>query len=209
MNSYGEKKVIFTIGHSTHPLNEFIDLLRRNQITAVADVRSVPYSQFQPQFNREKIKEELKKSGIEYVFLGEELGARSKDLSNYENGKVQYRRLAQTELFRRGIERLKTGMSKHRIVVMCTEKEPLECHRTLLVARELDAEGVPVAHIHANGSTETHAEAMDRLLKTVNSSNEDMFHSRADRIARALARQEEHVAYVLEESTGNKLRETS
>jgi uncharacterized protein (DUF488 family) len=187
---------IFTIGHSTHPIDVFIDLLRQNQIAAVADVRSAPYSQFQPQFNRESLKSELQKHGIAYVYLGAELGARSKDPNCYIDGKVQYRRLAQTQLFRKGLERLKTGHEKFRIAVMCTEKEPLECHRTLLVARELRAMGIPVKHIHADGHLESHEDAMERLIQTLRISDQDMFKNHSELLEDAYAKQEERVAYV-------------
>lgn len=187
---------IFTIGHSTHSLDRFIALLKQHGVTAVADVRSAPYSRFNPQFNKAELERSLKAEGIRYVFLGRELGARSDDPACYDKGRVQYARLARTEAFRQGIERLKHGAAEHRIACMCAEKEPLECHRTLLVARALDAEGIEVAHIHADGRLETHTAAMDRLLDLTGLPRDDLFRSRADLVAEALARQEEQVAYV-------------
>lgn len=187
---------VLTIGHSTHPLDRFIALLKQHGVTAVADVRSAPYSRFNPQFNRAELERNLKAVGIRYVFLGRELGARSDDPSCYDKGRVQYARLARTATFREGFERLRRGAADHRIVCMCAEKEPLECHRTLLVARALDAEGIEVAHIHADGRLEPHAAAMDRLLDLTGLPREDLFRSRADLVAEALARQEEAVAYV-------------
>lgn len=187
---------ILTIGHSTHPVETFINMLRRHRVTAVADVRSVPYSQFQSHFNREPLKKALKQEGIDYVFLGEELGARSKDPNCYVNGKVQYRLLAKTALFRRGLERLHSGRQQWRIALMCSEREPLECHRTLLVARELDAEGVDVAHIHADGHLESHLDAQARLVKMLKLSEQDLFRSPAQILDDAYARQEDRVAYV-------------
>jgi hypothetical protein len=109
---------------------------------------------------------------------------------------VQYARLARTEAFRQGIERLRKGAAGHRIACLCAEREPLECHRTLLVARALAEEGTEVAHIHADGHLEPHAAAMDRLLDLTGLPRDDLFRSRADLIAEALARQEEQVAYV-------------
>ncbi|WP_439577209.1 DUF488 domain-containing protein [Elioraea sp.] len=187
---------ILTIGHSTHPLTRFIALLKQHGVTAVADVRSAPYSRFNPQFNKAELERSLKAEGIRYVFLGRELGARSDDPACYEKGRVQYARLARTEAFRQGIERLRHGATEHRIACMCAEKEPLECHRTLLVARALDAERIEVAHIHADGRLESHAAAMDRLLDLTGLPRDDFFRSRAELVAEALARQEEQVAYV-------------
>lgn len=187
---------ILTIGHSTHKLERFIALLQQHGVTAVADVRSAPFSRFNPQFNKTELERSLKASGIRYVFLGRELGARSDDPSCYEKGRVQYARLARTEAFRQGIERLRKGAAGHRIACLCAEREPLECHRTLLVARALAEEGTEVAHIHADGHLEPHAAAMDRLLDLTGLPRDDLFRSRADLIAEALARQEEQVAYV-------------
>jgi uncharacterized protein (DUF488 family) len=187
---------ILTIGHSTHTLEHFIALLKQHGVTAVADVRSAPYSRFNPHFNKAELERSLKAEGIRYVFLGRELGARSDDPSCYEKGRVQYARLARTEAFRQGIERLLRGAAEHRIACMCAEREPLECHRTLLVARALVDEGAEVAHIHADGRLEPHAAAMDRLLDLTGLPREDLFRSRADLVAEALARQEEKVAYV-------------
>lgn len=187
---------ILTIGHSTHTLERFIALLKQHGVTAVADVRSAPYSRLNPQFNKADLERSLQAQGIRYVFLGRELGARSDDPACYQKGRVQYARLARTEAFRQGIERLRRGAAKHRIACLCAEREPLECHRTLLVARALDDEGVEVAHIHGDGRLEPHAAAMDRLLDLTGLPRDDLFRSRADLIAEALARQEERVAYV-------------
>lgn len=188
--------VAFTIGHSTHPVEVFVSLLKQHAVTALADVRSAPFSRFNPQFNKDALARELKTHGIKYVFLGRELGARSEDPSCYENGRVQYGRLARTELFSQGIERVMKGAGEHRIALMCAEKEPLECHRTLLVARALDEQGVEVVHILGDGRLESHRAAMERLLDVTGLPHEDLFRSRAELVAEALARQEERVAYV-------------
>lgn len=187
---------VLTIGHSTHSLEVFVGLMRQHGVTALADVRSVPYSRFSPQFNREALKKSLTAHGIKYVFLGRELGARSDDRSCYENGRVRYARLARTDLFRGGIERVVRGANDYRVALMCAEKEPLECHRTLLVAHTLDKLGVVVEHILADGRLESHEAAMERLLDVVGLPHQNLFRSRDDLIAEALVRQEERVAYV-------------
>jgi uncharacterized protein (DUF488 family) len=176
--------MIYTVGHSNHPIERFIGLLQPHGITALADVRSTPYSRFNPQFRREKLQAALAVAGIQYVFLGEELGARSNDPAVYDaDGRVSYAQLAKTDLFRRGIERLKTGMADHRISIMCAEREPLDCHRTILVSRELVREGIPVTHILADGSLETHDHAMQRLVASMKLPETDLF---GDPVERAL-----------------------
>lgn len=186
---------VFTIGHSTHTQDYFIGLLTRYGVTALCDVRSKPYSRVNPQFNREELKRFLPACGIAYVFLGKELGARSEDPACYENGKVQYDRLAHTDLFRQGLERIQKGMQEYRIALMCAEKEPLDCHRTILVARHLAALGLDVQHIHANGKLESHSDAMSRLARMFNLPEDDMFRSRDDLLVEAYERQGERIAF--------------
>lgn len=200
---------VFTIGHSTHSAEAFVALLRQHGIEAVVDVRSSPYSRFNPQFNRENLGRFLKEHGIRYVFLGKELGARTEDRSCYENGRVQYGRLAQTLLFQSGLDRVRQGAQRYRIALMCAEKEPLECHRTLLVAKALFQRGQPVLHIHADGNLETHEAAMERLLDMTGVPKQDFFRSREELIAEALARQEQHVAYVEKSQSSMNIREDS
>ena len=190
---------IVTIGHSIHPIERFMELLKQQGVTAVADVRSTPFSRDQPQFNKDALQRSLKDAGIAYIFLGKELGARSTDASCYENGRVRYDRLARTEVFRSGIARVRKGAKEHRVALMCAEKEPLECHRTLLVARALDREGEPVAHIHADGSLEAHEATMNRLFDLTGVPREDVFRSESELLEEACRRQEEKVAYVDEE----------
>jgi uncharacterized protein (DUF488 family) len=191
------QEAVFTIGHSTHPQDRFISLLQQQGITALCDVRSKPYSRVNPQFNREELKECLRARGIKYVFLGRELGARSEDPACYEGGKVQYERLAKTELFRLGLERLQNGMKEYRLALMCAEREPLACHRAILVARHLVALGVVVQHIHADATLEDHADALRRLAKMLNlrEDEHDFFRSREDLFAEAYRLQEERIAY--------------
>jgi len=199
---------VLTIGHSTHSLEAFLALLRRHGVTALVDVRSAPYSRLNPHFNRESLEQSLKAHGITYVFLGPALGARSHDPSCYENGRVQYARLARTELFRSGLERVVHGANEYRVALMCAEKEPLECHRTLLVARTLAERGVVVGHILPDGGLESHEATMERLLDVVGLPHRDLFRSRDELIAEALVRQEERVAYVDKTLEADATRET-
>lgn len=189
------QEAVFTIGHSTHPQDRFIALLHQHGITALCDVRSKPYSRVNPQFNRDELKQSLYASGIVYVFLGKELGARSEDPACYVQGRVQYDRLAHTELFQYGLERVQDGMKKYRLALMCAEKEPLECHRTILVARYLTVLGLDVRHIHADGRLESHADALSRLARMLNLPEHDMFRSREELLEDAYRRQEKRIAY--------------
>jgi uncharacterized protein (DUF488 family) len=191
-----EAREILTIGHSNHPIERFLDLLRWNGVTAVADVRSSPFSRHNPQFTKEALQRALKDEGIAYLFLGKELGGRSPDKACYEDGRIQYDRVARTEAFREGIERVRKGAAQYRIALMCSEKEPLDCHRTLLVARALDKAGERVGHIHADGHVEPHAEAMRRLLDVVGLPREDMFRSGEELEEQAVRGQAGKVAYV-------------
>jgi uncharacterized protein (DUF488 family) len=189
------QNVVFTIGHSTQAAERFIMLLKKHGITAVADVRSTPYSRMNPQYNREDLRTDLNNAGISYVFLGKELGARSENKACYHDGKVQYGLLAQTDVFRHGIDRVREGAQNYRIALMCAEKEPLECHRTILVARELERAGLEVQHILGDGRLESHVEAMNRLVRLLHLPEGDMFSSREDVVAEAYRLQEERVAY--------------
>lgn len=191
-----ERATIFTIGHSTHSLESFVNLLRSHGVTAIADVRSSPFSRINPQYNRESLADGLRAIGVEYVFLGRELGARPNDPSCYLNGRVQYSRVAQAPWFRQGLERLARGLRRHRVALMCAEREPLECHRTVLVARALHDRGMSVEHILGDGTLESHTDAMERLLELTGLSHDDLFRSKEELITVALARQEERIAHV-------------
>lgn len=188
-------QMLFTIGHSNHPIEAFIELLRRHSITAVGDVRSHPYSRYVPQYSREPLKAALAQAGIAYVFLGKELGARSENPACYKQGKVQYDCLANQPQFAEGVKRVIEGMQKHSIALMCAEKDPLECHRTLLVARKLYEAGLEIAHIHADGSLEDHRVLESRLLRVCKMPEGDMFKPRDEFVSEAYAIQGERVAY--------------
>jgi len=188
---------VLTIGHSTHALDAFVGLLQQHQVTSVADVRSAPYSRFNPQFNREPFAEALGTKGIRYVYLGNALGGRPEDPACYEDGRIRYDRVAATESFKSGLARVVQSAAKYRIALMCAEKEPLDCHRTLLVAHALDAQGVEVVHIHTDGALEPHRAAMDRLLGIQKLPREgDLSGTREELLDGAIDRQAQRVAYV-------------
>ncbi|MEB3279261.1 MAG: DUF488 domain-containing protein [Lyngbya sp.] len=160
---------LFTIGHSNHNIETFIELLQQHQITAVADVRSHPYSRRFPQFNQSELQTALKQVNIRYVFLGRELGARAEDLSCYDSmGKAVYERIAATGSFTEGIQRILNGVKTHRIALMCAEKDPMTCHRSILVCRNLRQSGLTINHILSEGQLESQAELENRLLAKFN-----------------------------------------
>ncbi len=187
---------VLTVGHANHSLEQFIALLGQHDVTAVADVRWSPNSRYGPQFNEATLAQALKASGITHISLGRELGTRPDDKACYEYGRVQYRRLAKTELFNKGLDRVIKSAATHRIALMCAEKEPLDCHRTLLVGRELAARGAAVSHILADGSLETHAQTMARLLQIAGLAEHDPLRSEDEKLDGACAWEEERVAYV-------------
>ncbi len=160
---------LFTIGHSNLSIEAFVLLLQKHQITAVVDVRSHPFSRYLPHFNQSEIKASLSSVGIQYVFLGRELGARPEDLSCYDlSGKALYQRIAATPLFSEGIQRLLKGAASYKISLMCAEKDPITCHRTILVCHNLKEFNLQINHILSDGSLESHQNLEARLLNKFN-----------------------------------------
>lgn len=187
---------ILTIGHSNHSADHFVELLRAHHVAAVADVRSAPFSRYTPQFNKQALKEHLDRAGIGYVFLGRELGARTSDRSCYVDGRVQYALLAQTDAFEAGLRRLLRGAEERQVAVMCTEKDPLDCHRTVLITRALVSAGATVDHILGDGLLESNDQTMLRLVERQGLGQPDLFRSSEEVLEEALHRQELAIAYV-------------
>lgn len=192
---------LYTIGYSPHIHESFLCILKKHKITAVADVRSSPYSQYKPEFNKELLAEFLNKNGIAYVFLGEFCGARVEDPSCYVNGKVDYTLVAESPKFKKGLKRIINGMEKYRIALMCAEKDPITCHRTILICRNLAAKKIDIKHIMSDGRTEDHKDSEQRLLKIFGLNHPDMFRSEQQRLADAYIRQGEKIAYGTAEPT--------
>lgn len=192
-----EKTSILTIGHSSHSIDGFVSLLKRYGVTAVADVRSVPYSRYAPQFNHDSLGNYLKLHSIEYVSLGRWLGARSDDPLCYDDeGRVRYDLLAESELFEEGIESVLRGADSRVITLMCSEGRPEDCHRGLLVAQQLvEVHGVEVCHILPDGRLQSHQDMLDMLADY--DGQESLFaDGREVAISVGLERQIRKVAYV-------------
>jgi Protein of unknown function, DUF488 len=144
--------VIWTIGHSNHTFERFFELLKRERVEVVVDVRSYPYSRFAPQFNREELGAALRRAGTRYLFLGEELGGRPSREEHYdEDGHARYDRMAEQPGFRMAVQRLLSGAREHRVALLCSEGQPQDCHRRLLVGKVLTDHGVALRHILPNG----------------------------------------------------------
>ena len=185
MNRDDEKPTIYTIGHSNHSIDAFIELLRGADVDAVADVRSVPYSKRYPQFQKAPLAQHLKAAGIAYVFLGKELGARPDNPECYVDGRASYERIAALPAFAEGLSRLEDGAQRHRVALMCAEREPLHCHRTLLVSRHLIRRGNPIVHLLADGRREAGGDAEARMASEMGLAEEDMFLTGEQRIEEA------------------------
>ena len=205
---------LFTIGYSGRTIDDLVALLEQHRITALCDVRSMPYSSRNPQFNRESLKKVLKSHNIEYVFLGEELGARPKDQSCYVDGKAIYQKIAASTLFKNGLERIKLGMQKgYVLALMCAEKDPLTCHRTILICKNLRGLGIDNRHIIDHENSETQADLEKRLIAQLKL-HSDMFKDADSNafIERAYEMQGDRIAYVekgekeMEETTVEMVR---
>lgn len=144
---------VFTVGHSTHTLDRFLRLLLPLRVDTVVDVRSAPFSRMAPEFNRAHLEKALPKTGLGYVFMGDTLGGRPKDPSQYdEDGRALYYLMAQEPDFNRAIDVLIDRSASHRMALMCSEGRPEHCHRYLLVTRVLHRRGVNVRHVDPAGN---------------------------------------------------------
>lgn len=189
---------IFTIGHSHHTIELFIELLKKYGVAMVVDVRSTPASRFAPHFNREQIKGTLKVASVRYTFMGDVLGGRPSDKTCWENNHVSYTKLKQHPPFESGVERVLNGSRKGlTVALMCAETDPIDCHRSLAIGRALTARGAAVQHIHGDGSVETQAQLEElRLLKKFGlDSGLGLFDSSSNLLTEAYAKQEAKIAY--------------
>ena len=162
-----EKKPLYTIGHGNRKSEDFLALLKEFGIEYLIDVRSQPYSKFNPQFNQNELKFFLERNGIKYVFMGDNIGGRPKDTSCYDSeGKVDYEAVKTKEFFINGIQRLKTAYNKDiNVVIMCSESKPCECHRSKLIGRVLNTDNIVLKHIDENGKVKDQATVINELNK--------------------------------------------
>jgi len=153
---------LYTIGHSNHLLTDFLNLLLKYGIDCIVDVRSIPASKYSPQFNKETLQGFLRSYNMDYQFFGYELGARRNDSFN-ELGYVDFELTVQTALFQEGVHKLTPLLEKKNIALMCSEADPLECHRFSLVGRYYHEEGLDVNHILKDATISSH-EALEQEI---------------------------------------------
>jgi uncharacterized protein (DUF488 family) len=156
---------IFSIGYAGLSQDKFIEILKSHNISAIADVRSSPFSKMFSGYNKDNMPQWLAENGIKYVYLGQELGPRSANSNHYVNDQVQFDRLSQTDGFKQGISRLNKGAQAMNIAIMCAEKDPMTCHRSLLVAEFSKDSGLEFKHIHQDGRLESHEDMLLRAMK--------------------------------------------
>ena len=157
---------LFSIGHSNHSIDKLLNLLRSGGVTAVADVRSRPYSGRYPQFNRPELEMALRGDELSYAFLGDELGGRPGSRSLYgPDGRVDYERVRRTAAFQRGVDQLMQGCESQRIAMLCSEEDPLECHRGLMITPAMVERGIAPMHLRGNGDLESTQQLEERLIE--------------------------------------------
>jgi uncharacterized protein (DUF488 family) len=158
---------VYTIGHGTRKAEEFVDLLKQYGILYLIDVRSQPYSKFNPHFNQNDLRFMLENNGIKYVFMGDSLGGRPADRDCYnEEGKVDYEKVKTRDFFISGINRLMTAIEKNiPLGVMCSESKPGACHRSKLIGRVLSDDKIVLRHIDEKGRIKTQADVINELNK--------------------------------------------
>lgn len=188
--------VCHTIGHSVYGIDEFIAMLNLYSIDCIVDVRSAPYSKFASQYNREILTAELKKAGIRYLYMGDVLGARYEDKSLlFPNGKVDFEKVRATQEFQKGIDRVIDGLKKgYSISLMCSEKEPFDCHRFVLVSKSLQDSDIKIQHITPSGLIEN-SQLEEKLFKKYKLSRHDLFSSEEENIKSAYHKRNIDIAY--------------
>lgn len=161
------KPIIYTVGHSTHQLEHFVELLREYSISCLVDVRSIAASNYNPQYNKEPFSIFLKNNGITYLHFGEEFGARHRDPDLLdEEGKVDFEKVRKSWQFQSGVQRLWQGIVKgYAIALMCSESDPLDCHRFSMISLALARDGFDVWHILRDKSLKSNSELEIQLLK--------------------------------------------
>ena len=162
-----DRPIIYTVGHSTHPIEVFLDLLKTYSVNCLIDVRSIAASSYNPQYNKEPLTNFLKANGIIYLHFAEEFGARHTDPDLLDDeGKVNFELVRKSWNFKNGVERLWEGLDKGYIIaLMCSESEPFDCHRFSMVSIALQKDGFEVRHILKNKTVRTNAQLESQLLK--------------------------------------------
>jgi uncharacterized protein (DUF488 family) len=186
---------LLTIGHSNIPAERFVGLLRGAGVNAVADVRSTPASRRFPWFAGKNLAVRLQQENMLYAAFGEALGGRPRDPSLYREGIADYEAMAKEPEFCAGLERLLSLATRQRVCLMCAEREPLDCHRCLLVARALGGRGLMIGHILHDGTIEPQAATELRLLALTGTGDDLFAAGQGERLAAAYHHRAHAVAY--------------
>ncbi len=186
---------ILTIGHSNHPAERFLALLKAAGIALLVDVRSVPFSRRLPHFSRPRLEALLANAGIAYEFRGAELGGRPRRADLFQDGIADYEHMAAEPEFQSGLARVRELAAKRRTTLLCAERDPLDCHRALLVGRGLAETGLAITHILADGSLEPQTALEERLLRISGGDSPDLLSSRETRLAAAYRARARRAAY--------------
>lgn len=166
---------IFTIGYGNRKIEDFIAILQEHNIKYLIDVRTSPYSKWNEAFSQEQLKAHLKSKGLIYVYMGETLGGRPSYPSCYDReGNVDYKAIQGTQFFFKGISRLKKiENQKLKVALMCSEINPVQCHRSKLIGDYLHAIEIPVGHIDQRNKVRSQHYIMNKVLKGL--SKQDLF----------------------------------
>jgi uncharacterized protein (DUF488 family) len=162
-----DTSTIYTVGHSTHPLNYFLELLKAYSVNCLIDVRSLAASAYNPQYNKEPLSNFLNHNDITYLHFANEFGARQTEPELLdEDGRVDFEKVRKSWNFKSGVERVWAGIEKGFVIaLMCSESDPFDCHRFSMVSIALEREGFKVMHILKDKSTKTNRQLEEQLLK--------------------------------------------
>jgi uncharacterized protein (DUF488 family) len=186
---------ILSVGHSNVPYADLSALLKGAGATAVADVRSVPRSTRFPWFDGAALGPSLKADGIAYAFLGRELGGRPARADLLVAGRADYEAMAAEPAFAEGLGRVRTGALRHRVALLCSEGDPTECHRCLLVGRALREGGARVTHLRHRAGPVSQEAIEEDLLARAGRAGDDLFSGPDERLAEAYRLRAVRVAY--------------
>ena len=156
---------LYTIGHSNHPIERFIELLEKHRVELVTDVRAVPYSRRFPHFSQKSLASALANAGVAYAFAGDQLGGKPRNLAHIADANQRFRVISTRPGFSEGLAQIVANAGDRKIAIMCAEREPTHCHRALLVCRHLEPHGLDIRHILADGRLESHADFEARLVE--------------------------------------------
>ena len=158
---------IYALGHSNYPFDKFIEILKKYNINCVVDIRAIPYSKYNTQYNKEFFQSTLKKLGYTYIYMADEFGAKRKTRESYNSeGYADFEKVIFEDSFKKGIERLKIGCKKgYRIVLLGAMQDAIRCPRAILVGRQLIKEGFNVKYIMHEGDLKSQTDLEELLLE--------------------------------------------